>query len=134
MRIVATTRSVAGSIRTTLGPLGSATQTTPGETATPANCPRMWIVALTELIFGSMRVRVFSSGFESQTAPSPAAAAYVGGTWMRATTAFLTGSIRRRRSSRAGVAHRPHRPLTHGEGAALLRDPDARNEPGVRRG
>ena len=46
-----------------------------GETATPANCPRMWIVALTVLVFGSMRVTVCSWGWESQTAPPPAAAA-----------------------------------------------------------
>src|SRR5439155_9121859 len=99
-----TTRFAAGSIRETLGPPVSATQTAPGETAIPSGCLPTGIVATTRFVRGSIRETVLSEGCEIQTAPLPAAASLqacgnvghglLGLTLIRAMTVLRFGSIR----------------------------------------
>ena len=86
---------------------------------------------VTLFVVGSMRETVFSSGWESQTAPSAGGGSLAG----RNVDACDDGVSDRvdPQQRRRGVAHRPDRALTHGEGTALRRRRTAPAGPGCSR-
>src|SRR5262249_22145945 len=66
-----TTRSRAGSIRTSAAPTGAATQTDPAPTASPPTLRPTRRVALTAFVAGSIRATVPATEFATHTAPAP---------------------------------------------------------------